>query len=296
MSIDPFERVQLGRASIDVSRIGLGMAEAMAAAGAVAGDLASSFLKRRLRLQPGADAPGLDERFAARETANALSGIRLHETIAGMSITEMVPKLAWHLDQPFADSSAAPTWPKSSRPRATHGWNGAVSASWTWKSGPEMNTTPATELAARWADSLRTAEYPVAPAWLENLRENATAAFAEAGLPHRKVEAWRYTPLKRLEALAPGLAAVANARQHDEAIGLQESDFVVSEIRVDEGPTQKRIRARAQGRAFRIRKRSAQYFQVGNRGQLRPQHFPATVEVLEVRPGKIPAGVAVTFT
>ena len=53
------------------------------------------------------------------------------------------------------------------------------------------------------------------------------------------------------------LAAVANARQHDEAIGLQESDFVVSEIRVDEGPTQKRIRARAQGRAFRVRKRTS---------------------------------------
>ena len=53
------------------------------------------------------------------------------------------------------------------------------------------------------------------------------------------------------------LAAVANARQHDEAIGLQESDFVMSEIRVDEGPTQKRIRARAQGRAFRIRKRTS---------------------------------------
>ena len=53
------------------------------------------------------------------------------------------------------------------------------------------------------------------------------------------------------------LAAVANARQHDEAIGLQESDFVVSEIRVDEGPMQKRIRARAQGRAFRIRKRTS---------------------------------------
>lgn len=52
------------------------------------------------------------------------------------------------------------------------------------------------------------------------------------------------------------LAAVANARQQDEAIGMGESDFVVSEIRVDEGPTQKRIRARAQGRAFRIRKRT----------------------------------------
>ena len=58
----------------------------------------------------GVDAPGLDERFAARDTATALSGIRLHEAIADMSITEMVPKLAWHLDQPFADSSAAPTW------------------------------------------------------------------------------------------------------------------------------------------------------------------------------------------
>jgi large subunit ribosomal protein L22 len=52
------------------------------------------------------------------------------------------------------------------------------------------------------------------------------------------------------------LAAVANARQQDASIGLGESDFVISEIRVDEGPTQKRIRARAQGRAFRIRKRT----------------------------------------
>lgn len=53
------------------------------------------------------------------------------------------------------------------------------------------------------------------------------------------------------------LAAVANARQQDQAHGLSDSDFVVSEIRVDEGPTQKRIRARAQGRAFRVRKRTS---------------------------------------
>jgi CDP-2,3-bis-(O-geranylgeranyl)-sn-glycerol synthase len=37
---------------------GVGLALAV---GAVVGDLASSFLKRRLGLQPGADAPGLDE-------------------------------------------------------------------------------------------------------------------------------------------------------------------------------------------------------------------------------------------
>ena len=52
------------------------------------------------------------------------------------------------------------------------------------------------------------------------------------------------------------LSAVANARQ-TEAAGMADEDFVVSEIRIDEGPTQKRIRARAQGRAFRIRKRSS---------------------------------------
>ena len=53
------------------------------------------------------------------------------------------------------------------------------------------------------------------------------------------------------------LSAVANAKQHDENIGLSEEDFVVHEIKVDEGPTFKRIRARAQGRAFRIRKRTS---------------------------------------
>lgn len=53
------------------------------------------------------------------------------------------------------------------------------------------------------------------------------------------------------------LSAVANAKQTDEGVGLSEDDFVVSEIRIDEGPTQKRIRARAQGRAYRIRKRTS---------------------------------------
>lgn len=53
------------------------------------------------------------------------------------------------------------------------------------------------------------------------------------------------------------LAALANARQKDGAGSIPEEEFVVSEIRVDEGPTSKRIRARAQGRAFRIRKRTS---------------------------------------
>lgn len=63
------------------------------------------------------------------------------------------------------------------------------------------------------------------------------------------------------------LSAVANAKQLDEAAGLSDEDFVVSEIRVDEGPTLKRIRARAQGRAFRVRKRTSHIKVIVSAGQ-----------------------------
>ena len=53
------------------------------------------------------------------------------------------------------------------------------------------------------------------------------------------------------------LSAVANVRQTGEGVGIGDDELVVQDIHVDEGPTQKRIRARAQGRAFRIRKRTA---------------------------------------
>jgi large subunit ribosomal protein L22 len=53
------------------------------------------------------------------------------------------------------------------------------------------------------------------------------------------------------------LAALANARQKDGAASIPEEEFLVAEIRVDEGPTFKRIRPRAQGRAYRVRKRTS---------------------------------------
>ncbi len=58
----------------------------------------------------GITSEGMDERPQARLTAAALGNVELHEEEAGAAITQLVPKLAWHLDQPFADSSAAPTW------------------------------------------------------------------------------------------------------------------------------------------------------------------------------------------
>jgi large subunit ribosomal protein L22 len=54
-------------------------------------------------------------------------------------------------------------------------------------------------------------------------------------------------------------SAVANARvKADEAsVGFDERELVVTEAYVDEGPTLKRFRPRAQGRAYRIRKRTS---------------------------------------
>ncbi|GGC86110.1 50S ribosomal protein L22 [Tersicoccus solisilvae] len=54
-------------------------------------------------------------------------------------------------------------------------------------------------------------------------------------------------------------SALANARvQADrDSIAFNEDDVVVSEAFVDEGPTMKRFQPRAQGRAYRINKRTS---------------------------------------
>lgn len=53
-------------------------------------------------------------------------------------------------------------------------------------------------------------------------------------------------------------SATANARVIGaEDVKRDDSGFVVKEIKVDEGPTMKRIRPRAQGRAYRILKRTS---------------------------------------
>ena len=49
-------------------------------------------------------------------------------------------------------------------------------------------------------------------------------------------------------------SAAANAQNNN---GLDPSTLVVATVYADEGPTAKRIRPRAQGRAFRIRRRTS---------------------------------------
>lgn len=65
----------------------------------------------------------------------------------------------------------------------------------------------------------------------------------------------RWAPQDASTTVAKVIAsAAANAQNND---GLDPSTLVVATIFADGGPTAKRIRPRAQGRAFRIRKRSS---------------------------------------
>ncbi len=54
------------------------------------------------------------------------------------------------------------------------------------------------------------------------------------------------------------LSAAANVKfKNDGAVAMDNDTIFIKEIRIDEGPTMKRIRPRAQGRAFRILKRTS---------------------------------------
>ncbi len=51
-------------------------------------------------------------------------------------------------------------------------------------------------------------------------------------------------------------SAMANLLENEDADRLVEEDVIISDIQVNEGPTYRRLRARAMGRAFRVRKRT----------------------------------------
>jgi len=72
-----------------------------------------------------------------------------------------------------------------------------------------MSSAAASTLAERWAESLRSADPLPGPSWLAAVRDRAAGEFRVSGLPHRKVEAWKYTPMTVLEKLAPELPLTA---------------------------------------------------------------------------------------
>jgi large subunit ribosomal protein L22 len=102
--------------------------------------------------------------------------------------------------------------------------------------------------------------YPTAVAKARFVRVSASKARRVIDLVRGKsvsdaLDILRWAPQAASEPVAKVIAsAAANAQNND---GLDPSTLVVATIHADEGPTAKRIRPRAQGRAFRIRKRTS---------------------------------------
>ena len=105
-----------------------------------------------------------------------------------------------------------------------------------------------------------TTEYPTAVAKARFVRISPTKARRVIDLVRGKsvteaLDILRWAPQSASEPVAKVIAsAAANAQNND---GLDPTTLVVATIHADEGPTAKRIRPRAQGRAFRIRKRTS---------------------------------------
>jgi large subunit ribosomal protein L22 len=103
-------------------------------------------------------------------------------------------------------------------------------------------------------------EYPSATAKARFVRVSASKARRVIDLVRGKsvseaLDILRWAPQAASEPVAKVIAsAAANAQNND---GLDPSTLVVAAVYADEGPTAKRIRPRAQGRAFRIRKRTS---------------------------------------
>ncbi|MGU3497854.1 50S ribosomal protein L22 [Mycobacterium sp. C31M] len=105
-----------------------------------------------------------------------------------------------------------------------------------------------------------TIEYPSATAVARFVRTSPTKVRRVIDLVRGKsvaeaLDILRWAPQEASEPVAKVIAsAAANAQNNN---GLDPSTLVVATITADEGPTAKRIRPRAQGRAFRIRKRTS---------------------------------------
>ena len=105
-----------------------------------------------------------------------------------------------------------------------------------------------------------TTEYPSATAVARFVHISASKARRVINLVRGKsveeaLDILRWAPQAASEPVAKVIAsAAANAQNNN---GLDPATLVVATVYADEGPTAKRIRPRAQGRAYRIRKRTS---------------------------------------
>lgn len=108
--------------------------------------------------------------------------------------------------------------------------------------------------------SASTTEYPSATAVARYVHVSASKARRVINLVRGKsveeaLDILRWAPQAASEPVAKVIAsAAANAQNNN---GLDPRTLVVATVYADEGPTAKRIKPRAQGRAYRIRKRTS---------------------------------------
>jgi asparagine synthase (glutamine-hydrolysing) len=76
---------------------------------AVVAAMVGAATSRVLTSSVGFDEKGYSELEHAREVA-AYLGCDIHEKVVRPDVVDLLPKLAWHFDEPFADSSAVPTY------------------------------------------------------------------------------------------------------------------------------------------------------------------------------------------
>src|SRR6202451_983629 len=117
-------------------------------------------------------------------------------------------------------------------------------------------------------------EFPSAVAVARFVRVSPTKARRVIDLVRGKsvtdpLDTWRWAPQAASEPVAKVIAsAAANAQNNN---GLDPATLVVATVYADDGPTAKRIRPRAQGRAFRIRRRTSHITVVVERRPSREQ-------------------------
>lgn len=74
-----------------------------------------------------------------------------------------------------------------------------------------MNSAESIPLIDQWSESFRGVQQSAGPAWLQELKANAAKQLGESGLPNRKTEDWKYTPLRLLEQQNPLIGTSENA-------------------------------------------------------------------------------------
>ncbi len=60
-------------------------------------------------------------------------------------------------------------------------------------------------IAQLWSEASRAEDWPVGPPWLDQMRASAAEQLKEHGLPGRKDEDWKYTPMRFLEQMNPAI-------------------------------------------------------------------------------------------